>query len=123
MKYKYFWSSQNKTSPLLKTEDGELVGSIPNGVKLADYAFIQATLRTMLGQVLTVIDASILDKIQNKAIKDIIRGQFIDQYLFLSDQMNDKEEIEAMVKDFEENLTDEDMSKLEAVTNEEVAGA
>jgi hypothetical protein len=58
--------------------------------RLTDYDFVQNTLNFMLGEVLTLMDASIPDKVQNKAIKDIIKGMFISKYVELSDVLFDK---------------------------------
>jgi len=52
--------------------------------KLASYSFIQWRFSKMLGKILTLIDASIGDKQQNKAIKDLIKGDFINEYGELS---------------------------------------
>ena len=40
---------------------------------------INLQLSFLLGRVLTIIDASISDKTQNKAIKDLVKGEFSDK--------------------------------------------
>lgn len=45
-------------------------------------------LRFLLGRVLTIIDASIADPRQNKAIKDVIKGEFIDKLSHVSDVLS-----------------------------------
>ena len=40
------------------------------------YGYILEMNKSLLGQVLTIVDASISDKIQNKALKDIIKDKF-----------------------------------------------
>lgn len=43
------------------------------------YGIYSAQNRFLLGKVLTIIDAAVPDKQQNKAVKDIIKQQFRDQ--------------------------------------------
>jgi hypothetical protein len=88
------------------------------GSSLADYSFIQNEFRNMLGKVLTIIDASIVDPKQNKAIKDIIRNEFIDEYVHLGNMMQDNNAIDK----YTENFTDEEIDKMGEASIEEVAG-
>lgn len=92
---------------------------------LADYTFIQQTLKRMLGKVLTVVDAAIPDGRQNKSVKDIIRNEFIDEYVHLSEQMQDNKAIQEDADAYTSNMTDEQFAELEknAADIEEVAGA
>jgi len=48
---------------------------------LADYKYIQKLLRRVSGKVLTIIDASIQDRQQNKAVKDLIRNEISDLFV------------------------------------------
>jgi hypothetical protein len=57
---------------------------------LATYAFIQGEFSKVLGRVLTLVDASISEKNQNKAFKDIIKNYFAEEYGFLSDTLLDQ---------------------------------
>lgn len=44
--------------------------------RLVRYPLITSELDNLLGRVLTIIDATISEPVQNKAVKDIIRGEF-----------------------------------------------
>ena len=92
---------------------------------LADYAYIQQILKKMLGKVLTVIDASVPEGRQNKSIKDIIRNEFIDEYVHLSEQLQDNALIQEDVDAYTKNMSDEEIADLEkkAANLEEVAGS
>jgi hypothetical protein len=130
-KYKYFLSSYvdgvggSDMKPIVvvkNVSDGkqftERDDSMKNQEKLADYSFIFKELKTMLGRVLTVIDASIVDPKQNKAMKDIIRNSFIEEYSFLSDMLYG----DTIRKAVEESSSVPDFNP-EEVSIEEVAGA
>ncbi len=122
-KYKHYWSSYDGGCIVRSIEDDLNVppnpSTITKGEKLADYSFIQSNLRNMLGRVLTVIDASIIEPRQNKAVKDIIRNEFIDEYQNLSDMLVTPEVIDSMMPD----LSDEEFDKMKEATTEEIAGA
>lgn len=60
------------------------------GDGLADYYYITWRMRRLLGKVLTVIDASITEKGQNKAVKDLIKGTYMEEYSDLTDILFDK---------------------------------
>ena len=60
------------------------------GNKLVTYEFVQNRMSKLLGRVLTIMDASIIDKSQNKAVKDIIKTIFVDEYVELTDMLYDK---------------------------------
>jgi len=92
---------------------------------LADYIFIQQILKKMLGKVLTIVDASISNERQNKSVKDIIRNEFIDEYVHLSEQLQDNVAIKEDANAYTSNMTDEQIAELEknAADLEEVAGA
>lgn len=51
-------------------------------------------LRFLLGRVLTVIDASIADPRQNKAIKDVLKGEFINKLAHVSDVLSEGKDIQ-----------------------------
>jgi hypothetical protein len=61
---------------------------------LATFAFVQGEFSKVLGRVLTLVDASISERIQNKAFKDIIKNYFAEEYGFLSDMLLDQKFIE-----------------------------
>jgi hypothetical protein len=113
-KYKQYRSGGKHCSSIMDVDN-----DIPTMNKyLADYGYIQNEFSNMLGKVLTIIDASIVDKVQNKAVKDIIRNEFIDEYVHLSDALCDQEEIDKCTGDF----TDEEINKMGEASIEEVAG-
>ena len=87
---------------------------------LADYSFIQSEFSCMLGRVLTIIDASIAETKQNKAVKDIIRNEFVDEYVHLGNILLDQKEINKQTNEYADSV---DIASLGEVTLEEVAGA
>lgn len=56
-----------------------------SGEKLTNYHFIQLRLRQITGEILTIIDASIPEGKQNKCVKDLVRGVFVDEFVALSE--------------------------------------
>ena len=78
------------------------------GDKLVTYQFVQQRMNKLLGQVLTIIDASIGEKIQNKAVKDIIKNTFIDEYVELTDMLYDKKGL----REAEENASDKEITEV-----------
>lgn len=71
--------------------------------------FITDHLRFLLGRVLTIIDSSIVDPKQNKAMKDLIKGEFIDKISFVSHQV-DRRDVVAP-EDFDPTyIVDEDVA-------------
>lgn len=101
-KYKYYWSSRlegkHPVMVVKNISDDKDTGKVPDGNKLVEYGFVQKELKNILGKVLTIIDASIIEPIQNKAIKDIIRNEFIDEYYHLSDMLIDQKFMEKAMK-------------------------
>jgi len=63
------------------------------GEKALSHSFLMDSFRKIMGRTLTVIDASIVDKNQNKAIKDVIREIFSDEMQFASELAFDQEEL------------------------------
>lgn len=61
---------------------------------LLDFAFCKDMLRILMGQTLTIIDASFSDKEQRKAVKDLVRQTYNDRLCFLSDMAFDQEKIQ-----------------------------
>lgn len=120
-KYTFYWSSVGKGYVTKSVLDDVKFNKVQKGDALADYGFIQSQFRSMLGKVLTVIDAAIIDPKQNKAIKDIIRNEFIDEYVHLSELMApiDQDAVDEMT----ENMSEEEFSRIEEASIEDVAGA
>jgi len=65
------------------------------GNKLVTYSFVQNRMSKLLGQVLTVIDAAIpeSEKRQSKAVKDLVKTIFVDEYVELTDMLHDKDSL------------------------------
>lgn len=92
------------------------------GDKLVDYFFVTGQMRTLLGKVLTVVDASITGQ-QNKAIKDIIKGIFVYEYTELSSMLLDKKEMDDACTFDESNPDDvERLRQMEEITEDEALG-
>jgi len=80
---------------LIECVESENCSEHPNtddwsGSKLADYSFIQERLKGLTGKILTIIDASIPEGKQNKCIKDLIRGVFIDEFSDVAELLYDE---------------------------------
>lgn len=72
-------------------------GGAIKGEKALAFSFLMDTLRKLMGKTLTIIDASIQERQQNKAIKDLIRNTFSDEIDFASDMVFDQEEIQKLI--------------------------
>lgn len=70
--------------------------------KLADYSFISAELRKLLGKMLTIVDASIGEPKQNKAFKDLVKQTFVEEYGFLTETLLDQDMIQRSLDAFQE---------------------
>lgn len=118
--HKGYWTIVNGEMYKTVGHDGnEIITEMNKSDVLADYSFVQNRLKKILGQVLTVIDSSIVETKQNKAVKDIIRNYFVDEYMELSSMMVD---IETMTESMQE-MTDEEILKMSSPSIEEIAGA
>lgn len=76
-----------------------------SGDKLASYDFIVESLKSLTGRVLTVIDASISEGKQNKCIKDLIRKEFMHEFVDIGDLLFDKQRIERAMEDLDGSET------------------
>jgi len=68
----------------MQKQNKEPVVGYVNNVAIKPWYVIE-NLRELLGSVLTIIDASIADPMQNKAIKDLIRDKFSNKQNFFSE--------------------------------------
>lgn len=91
----------------------EFAPSIMKGDKLATYSYVHSKVSRVVGQVLTVIDASIIDPKQNKAMKDLIRGIVSDFYCEVSGDLFDQEEIQRQATEAMDNGTIEEVDVLD----------
>lgn len=120
-RYKYFvtYDAQDN-GDLHFNPEAEISQEVPkfgwDDAKLADYVFISEEMRKMLGRVLTVIDAAIVDNRQNKAVKDTIRGHFTDEYAQLTDMLMGSHWLAAAIENAPEKVAS-------TATLEEAAGA
>lgn len=85
------------------------------------HGFLLDSFRKIMGKTLTIIDASIQDKQQNKAMKDLIRNVFSDEIGFASEMGYDQKLIDELVMESCEEMSDEEIEK-SAMTIEEVLG-
>ena len=88
------------------------------GERALTHSFLMDTLRKIMGRTLTVIDASIHEEKQNKAIKDLIRGIVSDEMNFATDWAFDQQKLQEMFDD----MSDSEIDNLETVTIEEALG-
>jgi predicted outer membrane repeat protein len=94
-------------------------GGAIKGEKALSYSFLMDTLRKLMGKTLTIIDASILEKQQNKAIKDLIRNAFSDEIDFASEMAFEQREIQKLIpKDIDvENMPETSIEEVLGVKN------
>lgn len=79
------------------------------GDAFCTYSYLEHELNNLTGKVLTLCDATISDKQQNKAVKDIIRSYVSETFQSASDFMQKE-----VVKDFEKEMSEmsnEDFTK------------
>ncbi len=74
------------------------------GENLLAHSFLIDSFRKLMGRTLTLIDSSITDKNQNKAMKDIVRGIFSDEMEFAGDMCFDQKKLEKMIPEDAENI-------------------
>ena len=86
------------------------------GERFISYEFLLDTMRKLMGRTLTLLDASIVDKTQNKAVKDVVRNIFSDEMEFATDWAWDQKVVDAMIPE------DIDPAELGTATIEEALG-
>ena len=90
--------------------------------RLADHAFVQEQLRSLTGEILTIIDAVIPEGKQNKATKDLIRQAFVDKHSLIGTAMLDQEEINKIAEESFEAYVQEHGKIPPTVSLEEAIG-
>lgn len=85
---------------------GESDGAI-KGERALTHTFLMDTLRKVMGATLTIIDASIHEEKQNKAIKDLIRRVISDEMEFSAEWAFDQKEVQKLVNVISEEEFDE----------------
>ena len=93
-------------------------GGASKGERALSHSFLMDTLRKVMGGVLTVIDSSITEEKQNKAIKDLLRRIISDEMEFAADWAFDQKEFQKMV----DEISDSQLDNLESVSIEEALG-
>jgi hypothetical protein len=74
------------------------------GEKAISFSFVMDLFRMIMGKTLTIIDSSVIDPKQNKAMKDLLRDVFDKQLSFTSDMVFNQELIKKEVeKAYKEN--------------------
>jgi len=63
---------------------------VPKNSKVMNYYLLENDAKNLSGKILTLIDASIADKQQNKALKDLIKQRFRDYIFDLQRQFFEK---------------------------------
>jgi len=89
-----------------------------------EYSYLVSELKNLLGQVLTLMDATLTDERQLKAVKDIIREQFATKMsdLWEVSEPNFEEIIKESSEEAFKGMTDEEIAA-QAVSLEEAMGA
>lgn len=57
------------------------------------HSFVTDLFRKLMGKTLTIVDASISDKQQNKAIKDLVRGAYMEEIEFVNSMVYNQDEL------------------------------
>ena len=104
---------------IIDIEKYQSTGGIEIGERFLTHNFLLDTLRKIMGKTLTIVDASIYDKQQNKAIKDLIRNVISDEMNFSADWAYDQKILDKMA---EEHFKDIPLEDIKQVTIEEALG-
>ena len=88
-------------------------------VSYADHSFVLDVAKRMSGRMLTLIEASISDKEQRKALKDMVKGFFSEEMNHVSDLMFSQEYMNNMCQ----KATDEAPQNLQSIDIEEIIRA
>jgi len=99
---------------VVKLRDWESLG----GERLLTHSFTMDMMRKLMGKTLTIIDSSIENERQNKAMKDLVRQVFSEQLSFSSQMAFDQKEIQKLA----EEQMPENIDELETVSIDEVLG-
>jgi len=88
------------------------------GEHLLSHSFFMKSMSRLMGKSLTIIDASIVDKQHNKAVKDLIRNIFSDEMDHESSWAYDQ----AVISKMAEESMPEDPADWESISIEEALG-
>lgn len=110
--YQLHWTDKDDEIPV------EQMTELWKEDKLADHSFVMDELRKIVGGVLTIIDASVPEGKQNKAIKDLVRKLVSESMGHTTKMMVDQRPFENIGDD----MTDEELENMEAVDVLEAIG-
>ena len=99
---------------------GESNGAI-QGERALTHSFLMDTLRKVMGRTLTIVDASVHDKTQNKAMKDLIRQIFSDEIEFSAEWAFDQSVLQKQAENYFKDKTDKEIED-SAMDIEDVLG-
>lgn len=92
-----------------------------DGEDLLTHAFLLDSFRKLMGRTLTLIDSSIINKSQNKAMKDIIRNIYSDEMGFAAEFCFDQVKLNNMAtKSLKEAM--KEGGTIESVSTEDALG-
>lgn len=101
---------KGKSFVLRKVEDGsQLEMWDDESHKLVNYEFVLSRMSSLLGKALTIVDSSVVDSRQNKAMKDLIKSEFVGEYCDLCDLLFPK----GWIKHQEENANIDDILEID----------
>lgn len=100
-----------------KTDNKEL--QIEDYERLFAHSFIMDTMRKLMGKTLTIIDASVANKVQNKAVKDLVRQAYSEEMSFATEWGFDQD---VMIPMAEANAPEEILVGGKAITVEQALG-
>jgi len=95
-----------------------------DGERALTHSFLMDTLRKVMGKTLTIVDASVMDKTQNKAMKDLLRGVFSDEMEFSAEMAFDQDIQTKLANESFEALSEKEQEEVlkSSVSIEEVLG-
>ena len=70
---------------------------------LCDYSFVFEFIRSLTGEMLTIVDAAIPQGVQNKCTKDLIRKSFGEKLQLLGELLLDQEDLQRQANEYEAN--------------------
>lgn len=91
------------------------------GEKALSHSFLQDSFRKIMGRTLTIIDASVIDKDQNKAMKDLVRNIFSVEMEFADNMAYDQNKLTHVAGEHFKDATDEELEN-SSVSIEEALG-
>lgn len=91
---------------------------LEDGERLLSHSFFMDSMRRLMGKTLTIVDASISDREQKKAVKDLVRNMFSDEMEHEGRWAYDQDVISKIA----EASIPEDPAEWETVTIEEALG-